>query len=278
MTLFSTGALRILNKHLDVHLSKMLNAQPRTFTEADLLAAYVRPADRDVLVLAKTLCGPFPQYQFKLNFITEGETVTGKLDAWTSFMTPHYAAALGYNNIVDMEAAAPILDWVANVQRMLREIVSLKSCIGYLNHRCSSPAQMLLFLPALRSFLQAKEDTNKDLSQWMWTFNPDIWGHKDFADFTRVRKKMLRDMGRNPPPVPRAIINECREANTLLLRCLMTLEGGEPEEAPGMSAQINMQSRAALSGNFSPDYVSCSADFIPTVSPKGFSGNENDLP
>lgn len=234
MAVFDTYGRDRINDLLNKRFEEMLRLQPCELTAKHFVDAFVKPGHRDTLIAAKGLVQQTSDVSWlKLDTHLGGENETLRAEISVRHLPcliPAYMEPLRLDRYMpENDAADAVLAWAYDAHDLIRQIVALKCCLAYLNDACSDAVQIAAFLPALVPHLTAAEDSDKDLPENKHTFQSGDGriAKRDFSAFTKARKRLISGRAaKTLPQAPRIFINECRAANTLLLRCALTLEAG----------------------------------------------------
>lgn len=230
MPIFSKDGLAAINKKLNENFMKMFTSFPVELTCEQFFMAGIKDEHKAILREAYRITVSTQRPQ-KLVFFYEGREGHAKISFQLNnadFLIPEYLRAFRKSKLQEGEAATAIVSFAEQQYSLLHEVAAMKACVVYLNNICSDAAQLNAFIPALGKFLVAREDVEKKLKYWQCTFNPNDFYSVEFPKFSRARKRLVSGkVASYIPAVPREIVSLCRDANTLLLRCAVAIEGDE---------------------------------------------------
>jgi hypothetical protein len=264
MSVFENYGLKQINNVLNNKFQDMLNLHPHELTAQHFFEGGIKEDHQQVLteacyltvkrqtetIMIDTPIGLGSERLYAIACLKE-----------IDFLIPHYMRPLHLTKLNENQAGEDIVGWAYGAHEVVRQIVSVKTCLGYLNSVCDDPLQIAAFLPALGKYLEAKEDSKEDLHERLYTFHTpnSRYEKSDHSHFTRARKRLISGRAaKTLPSVSRAIINECRDANTFLLCCAMILESANEERSgkpESCVVQASLASMARRSPNFFGDVV-----------------------
>lgn len=241
MAVFDECGIKAVLNRLDDKFADMLRLHCEELDGEVFSRSFLTEHERSVLTEAQKLVATTSTQTFFIQIRTgDGLLQVAAQGCNLSFVVPKFFLPLKISLGEPLtDYALPLHTQANNLYRLIQEIVSMRACVVYLNNICVDAAQLNAYIPALAKFMRGREDEEaKGLSKYNYTFQNNSFFNHDLTTFQRfsaARKRLIS--GKAPatiPPVRREIVQLCRGANTLLLRCALMTE--DMPKTPGVQS------------------------------------------